>query len=553
MTKYSKISAILLFSFVFSHFFLISEPIFCFRIYLTDKNNSPYSIYKPEEFLSQRAIDKRERFNIAITEEDFPVNPNYISQIANTDPAIRVWTTSKWTNTLTILCKDTTSLPTIRNLDFVQSVQPVGYYDFNLNKNVPQPDKKDFVSPSRDSEPDTSYYGPAYPQIAIHNGHYLHNEGFKGKGMLIAVLDGGWTGCNTSENMANLYSNNRISGEYEIIPYTEKIYNGTTHGTACTSIIGAALPYQMVGTAPEADFIFIRSEDPRCEIIIEEDYWARGAELADSLGADVISSSLGYTQFDNDSTITYSSCDGESSIASIAATKAAHKGIIVCIAAGNDGAKEWHKISRPSDAKDILCVGAVNKDSVYAYFSSCGPSFDGRVKPDVAACGWNTFVVNHEDSIKPGNGTSYATPVISGLAACLWQALPQYNSLEIMQFIRESGHQFTAPDTLLGYGIPDFYKAWLEHHNAGIKEVKNSNRFFAYPNPAQKTIFISNPEENPIRYEVFDITGKMVKREDNFSKNSIQTIDIQDFKSGVYLLLVIMENGRYEALRIVKE
>ena len=545
MRKSVKSLLICAFFSFFPIFYSFSGPIYGFRIYLSDKANSTYSVDKPEEYLSQRAIDKRTRYNIAITEEDLPVNQSYISQIAAIDTAVKVWSVSKWTNTLTILCADTHALGDIRALDFVTGIRPVGVYYNNpskVNKNVEQP--------LRAPEPDTSLYGFAFPQIALHNGHYLHNEGFRGEGMLIAILDGGWSKFDTFYNY--LYVNNRIKGTYNLTPFTENLYENGFHGTACTSIIATNIPYQIVGTAPEADYLLIRSEEPGFELMIEEDLWARGAEIADSLGADVKSSSLGYHRFDDDTTITYSSCDGKTSIASIAATKAAHKGIIVCIAAGNEGANEWHKISRPGDAKDILCVGAVNKDSVYAWFSSCGPSFDGRVKPDVASCGWGTFVIDPEGLIMPGNGTSFATPVISGLSACLWQALPEYNSLEIMQFIRESGHQFLNPDTLLGYGIPDFYKAWLEHTKDKITETKNNYHFSVYPNPANNQIFLSNPEGKEVRYELFDVMGKIVRKEMEFSNNSVQLIDIQNITKGVYLLQIIEKNGNSEALRVVK-
>ncbi|MBO4232030.1 MAG: S8 family peptidase [Bacteroidales bacterium] len=545
MKKYTKLLIFYSFFSILALFSAFSQPNYCFRVYLANKANSAYSVDKPEEFLSQRAIDKRTRFNIEITEEDLPVNQSYISQIAATDTAVRVWSVSKWTNTLTIICSDTLALGDIRAMDFVTGIRPIGVYYQNeapIDKNVEMP--------QRAPEPDTSLYGFAFPQIALHNGHYLHNEGFRGEGMLIAILDGGWSKFDTFYNY--LYVNNRIKGTYNLTPFSENLYENGFHGTACTSIIATNIPYQIVGTAPEADYLLIRSEEPGFELMIEEDLWARGAEIADSIGADVISSSLGYTRFDDDTTITYSSCDGVTSIASIAATKAAHKGIIVCVAAGNDGAKDWHKISRPSDAKDILCVGAVNKDSAYAWFSSCGPSFDDRVKPDIASCGWGTFVISQEGLILPGNGTSFATPVISGLSACLWQALPEYNSLEIMQFIRESGHQFLNPDTLLGYGIPDFYKAWLEHTKDKIKETKNTNHFSVYPNPANNQIFLSNPEGKEVRYELFDIMGKMVKQECKFSNNSTQSIEIQNFTKGVYLLRIIEENGNSELVRVVK-
>ncbi|MCQ2283748.1 MAG: S8 family peptidase [Bacteroidales bacterium] len=522
-----------------------------FRVYLTDKNDSPFDVSRPEEFLSQRAIDKRQRYNIAITEEDLPVNPAYVSALRNISDEIMIFTQSKWTNTVTLFCYDTTLLSQVRDLPFVEDVFPIDAYYFGKEATC-APGTFPFRD-STDVPVDTASYGAAYRQIAIHNGHLLHQEGYRGEGMLIAVIDGGWTGFNMIGALHNLYLENRIVGTYNVLPHEDGIYNLTDHGTCCTSTIAADLPYDMIGTAPDASFAFIRTEDPPVERLFEEDFWVRGAEIADSLGADVISSSLGYHNFDDTLThhFDFSTCDGQWSIASQAATKAAHKGIVVCVAAGNEGMNSWHKLSRPSDAEDILCVGAVNVDSVYAPFSGCGPSYDGRVKPDVAACGWGTYVMREDGSIQSGNGTSFATPIIAGLSACLWQAIPQLNALEIMQIIRESGHQYQNPDTLLGYGIPNFYQAWQSHHTDAITHYTHHSNYRIYPNPTQGTTTLIVPEGTSVRYELFNIAGQLILA--LTSESAATTIDLNQQVPGIYFLKIISENGSEEVIKLIKQ
>ena len=537
----------------------------CYRVYLHDKNNTPYSIDQPQNFLSQRCLDKRARYNIPVTEEDLPVNPAYLHEIGQASPQLRVLAVSRWLNTAVVCCPDTMRMSYVRNLPFVDSVKAVGYYDSFEN-----PPAQEFpVISDVNHGSDTVIYGDGYGQIALHNGHLLHAEGYHGEGMLIAMLDAGWIGFDCCPMFANLYENGQIWGTYNFIPGMDNVYTNHGHGTSCASIILSSIYGDndtLVGTAPAANMVFIRTEDPLSEQLIEEDFWVAGAELADSLGADVITASLGYTQFDDTTFVfDYSSCDGHTSVASLAATKAAHKGMVVCVAAGNEGSNLWHKLSRPSDAEDILCVGAVNADSVYAPFSGCGPSFDGRVKPDVASCGWDTYMVysslyapdevnyNMYNYIAQGSGTSCATPDIAGLAACLWQALPQLTSLEIMQIIRESAHQYNAPDTLMGYGIPNVYQAWLDHRTDGVRESGVVRHYAAWPNPCGDLLVVGNPEQREVSLCVFDLSGRVVYADRGFSADDTRCINSGSWPAGVYLLRVQERGGRSEMLKIIRQ
>ena len=528
----------------------------CYRLQLSDKNGTPYSIENPETFLSQRAIAKRNRFNIAITEQDLPINPAYIDTILSVGSDIRILTFSKWNNTVVIHCQNPMLIQQLRALHFIQDIDHIVHYDSKNGGSISSP------IPSISStiktyykDIDTNVYGVTSQQIGLHNGHKLHNEGFRGEGLLIAVLDAGWNHFNDMQHTRSLYENGQIEGTYNLVPWLNGVYNSNVHGTCCTSILALNHEGEYIGAAPEAHYVFIRSEDPTAERMIEEDFWARAAEIADSLGADIISSSLGYTNFDDDAHIyDYSSCDGVTSVASRAATWAAHRGIIVCVSAGNDGLKPWHKISRPSDAMDILCVGAVNADTIPAPFSSYGYSYDGRVKPDVSSCGWNTWVLKDNDSLSQGNGTSFAAPIIAGLSACLWQALPEKTSIEIMQYIRESGHQYHHPDSVMGYGVPDFYKAYVEHTSTGISKYYNNtfNTYRVYPNPCSEQIILQNPAQRPIKVCIENINGQIIYNENEYRQAPDKHLNTAQWPSGIYFVRILEKNGYSEILKVIK-
>ncbi len=545
------------------------QDINCYRVYLHDKTNTPYSIDRPEEFLSQRCLDKRARYDIPVTEEDLPVDPAYLHEIGQASPQLRVLAVSRWLNTAVVCCPDTVRMNYVRNLPFVDSVKAVGYYDnFENAEVVYHVQTSDTTYGS-----DTMIYGRGYEQIALHNGHLLHAEGFHGEGMLIAMLDDGWIGFNDCPMFSNIYENGQIWGTYNFIPGADNVYSRDWHGTECASIILSSIYGNndtLVGTAPAANMVFICTEDVDREQPIEEDFWVAGAELADSLGADVISSSVAYSRFSGAFELDYSSCDGQTTVSSIAATKAAHKGMVVCVAAGNYGADTWHWIERPSDAKNILCVGAVSRDSIPAYFTGRGPSYDGRVKPDVVACGTGTYMVRihaiglniegvqhivHDDQICQSSGTSFATPIIAGLSACLWQALPQFTAIEIMQLIREAGHLYATPDTVMGYGIPDFYRILLDPHIndttsiAAMGSVRNELKVF--PNPVSDRLTIENTSTLNHTVYIYSLDGKMVGSME-IGGGETMTINATNWAAGIYLLQADDRKGRRETIKIIR-
>lgn len=522
----------------------------CYRIFLADKQNSSYSVNEPERFLSQRAIDKRIRFNIPITVEDLPVNEIYIQQILAINSNIRLLTKSKWNNSIVIFCPDESMIESISLFPYVNEIVAIGSY----NNLFPQKNEVNLFS-KEDVNLLYYDYGMSYPQIAIHRGDLLHDLNFKGEGMLIAVLDAGWTNFNNLDNLASLRENGQILGTRDLQPDVDNVFMGNSHGTAVTSIMGAAIDGQLIGSAPLADYFFIRSENPWCEQWIEEDFWAEAAEIADSIGADVINSSLGYTTYENlPGLFSYVNSDGVSSVASRAATIATSKGIIVCVSAGNSGDNTWHYVGRPADAVDILTIGAVSKDSVPAPFTSVGPSYDGRIKPDVASVGWFTAYLAQNDTVYLGHGTSYASPVIAGLAACLWEALPEYSAPEIMQMIRKSAHQYMTPDTLMGYGIPDFYKAYLENLPNEIIQNYNDLDCSVFPNPCSEKVFITIASSSKI-YKVclYDSFGRIVLSQENINDYSLIDVSVKHLQQGVYFMHIFIDKQNKTNKSIVKK
>ena len=517
------------------------NPATCFRIQLKDKNRSPYSVNRPEEFLSPRAINNKAQYNIPITEEDLPVNPQYKQQICAIDNNIKILTESKWHNTVVIYCPDSSKLEMVKALSFTDTtVIPVASYDLEAHQDHREvvPENCNYLLRNELYFDSLYDYGPGWAQLAFHNGHRLHELGFYGDGMLIVVLDGGWDGFDTLSIFRSLFENGQIVGTRDLIPGHDNVYDGGSHGTCVTSTMATAVNGQLIGTAPHASYFFILSENPYTEELIEEDFWAQGVEIADSLGADVVNSSLGYSTFPDfpQGDFTYADCDGETSIASRNASIACRKGIAMCISAGNEGNKPWHYISHPADAVDIISVGAARAvDSLMASFSSYGPSSDGRVKPDVVSVGWDTYVVNANGDINAGSGTSFASPVMAGLIACLRQALPQKNAMEITDIIRQHGHQYATPDSIMGYGIPDMYQAYLDNAQSSVVDREMTPQLSVYPNPCFDKLMLVNSDMT-IRYvEIFDVSGKQLCSFDDCHQPLIQ-LPVHQLQPGFYII-----------------
>lgn len=553
MNNYFKTLLLLLAVFCLAAPLTAQTPATCYRLTLSDKNNSPYTISNPSAYLSERALAKRARFNIPITEEDFPVNPQYVQQVQGVDSRIRVLCSCKWLNTLTVYCPDSTKLSQLSALPFVTDILPVANYDLDSLAPLPaapEPEYSPMVNNTfRDSVVPYDY-GTGAAQIAIHNGQLLHNEGFRGEGMLIAMFDAGWQGVDTDSFFQNLNAGGQLLGTRDLIPFRNNVFEGHYHGTICASTMSCLRESELVGTAPQASYFFIRSEEPESEQLIEEDFWAQAAVIADSIGADVINSSLGYTTFPDfqQQVNTYAAMDGVSSIASLAATLLARKGVIVCISAGNEGANEWHYIGHPGDAYDVLTVGAADIFGQVARFSSRGPSYDGRVKPDITSVGVSTACVYPGDWLYVADGTSLAGPVAAGLCACLWQALPEASSLQVMQYIRENGSCYDNPNDSLGYGIPDFYAAYTQH--VGIPEPTDIS-LSVFPNPCSDVLQIANGDLQIVTVELYDASGKLVRSHRN-AGDYLMRIAVNELPNGIYIGKARLRNGGNKTFKVFK-
>ena len=530
----------------------------CYRITFSDKNNSPYSVNRPEEFLSQRAIAKRERFNIPVIEQDLPVNPQYLEAILtfSSEPS-QIISNSKWDNSVVIFYPETENChpiiaDMINSFSFVIDTLPVAYYKLPLGKsihkgmptNLPKADVNLYSSCDYD-------YGNSIENINIHNGQFLHKAGFCGEEMLICAIDGEWDGFDTISYFKPLYQNGQIWGTRDLVPGVNNVYFGKNgHGTFVTSEMASAMDGKMVGSAPKANYYFIRPENVWSEQLVEEDFWAYAAEIADSLGADVVTSSVGYIYFDYEWQNLYTQEDnnGISSIASRSASILAQKGVIVVKSAGNEGITEWHYITRPADAFNILAVGMVSPSGVVDSWSSYGPSADGRIKPDVASVGAPAWGVFSDGSIGKTGGTSMAAPIIAGLSACLWQALPQYSALELMQLIREYGDSYNNPNDRIGYGIPDFYQCYLDHH-IGVMEHKASD-ILVYPNPTTGNLRVTSYKLQVTDVELFDVYGRKQKAECR-KQNAEWILDLSNLKDGIYFVIIKTENS-FVTKKIVK-
>jgi len=442
-------------------------------VQFTDKDNSPYNINNPGAFLTQRSIDRRVKQGIAIVENDIPVNSTYIQAVKNLGATIL--TTSRWFNSVTVYTTDNAVVTAINNLPFVKSVQKlggkeaVGQLDDGRN-----PSTKPFfenehygVQPSEEALKSTgaadSYdYGAAFNQIHMLNGEFLHNLGYDGEGMVIAVQDAGFENADNLPAFDSLWDNGRILGYKDFVePSGTNIFSAHAHGTMVLSTMGGNLPGEYVGTAPRASYWLLRSEDGGSEYLIEELNWTSAAEFADSVGADVINSSLGYTEFDDPSqNHTYEDMNGNTTPVTIAADLAVSKGMIVVNSAGNSGSSPWHYIGAPADGDSVFSIGAVDENGDYASFSSVGPTYDGRLKPNVVAQGSGTAICVPGGGVSFGSGTSFSSPITAGMVACLWQVYPNARNMEVLQAVEKSASLYGNPDYQMGNGIPNYGLAY---------------------------------------------------------------------------------------------
>ncbi|MBO7082447.1 MAG: S8 family peptidase [Bacteroidales bacterium] len=517
-------------------------------VQFTDKNNSPYSIDNPEAYLSQRALDRRARLGIAIDEYDIPVNPQYLQAVA--DCGAQLLNPSKWLNGVSVYTSSSAVIDAINALDFVEVVRNCpNYPEAQRNKEIwLENELRVSGSPviARD------FYGGAHDQVFQLKVNELHDMGYDGTGVIIAVLDGGFEGTPDQSCFDNMREEGRLLGVRDFVYGSTTVYSQSTHGTSCLSTMGAYDPNNMVGTAPKASYYLFHTEDGGGENIVEEYNWVSGAEYADSLGVDVCSTSLGYIDFDMPQwDHHFPDYDGHTAPMTIGAEIAASRGIICMNSAGNEGSGTC-TLGIPADAEHILTVGAVNAAGERAYFSSVGPTYDGRIKPDVMAMGEGTYVASGYGSWWPyynGDGTSFSCPVLAGAVACLRQARPNASVQEICDAIRMAGNNADNPDSYNGYGIPNFHLA-LE--TLKVDTFHQQNEIISvFPNPSNGNVHLKLIEGFTADIKVFDVMGRHLKsyRFDGLNHNAIEHF-LNGLDNGVYFIQADSENGS-QTVRLV--
>lgn len=519
-------------------------------VQFTDKANSPYSINNPEAYLSQRALDRRARLGIEIDEYDIPVNPQYLQAVA--DCGAQLLNPSKWLNGVSVYTSSSSVIDAINELDFVEVVRNCeDYPEAQRDKEIWLANEmKMSGSPvvARD------FYGGAHDQVYQLRVNELHDMGFDGTGVVIAVLDGGFVGTDTHRCFDNMREEGRLLGVRDYVYGSTSVYSQSAHGTSCLSTIAAYDPQNMVGTAPKASFYLFHTEDGDGENIVEEYNWVSAAEYADSLGVDVCTTSLGYIDFDMpqwDHPIEH--YDGHTAPMTIGAEIAASRGMICTNSAGNEG-DGYCTLGIPADAEHILTIGAVNAAGERAYFSSVGPTYDGRIKPDVMAVGQGTYVASPYSwygDYYNGDGTSFSNPVLAGAVACLRQARPNASVQEICDAVRMAGNNAANPDSYNGYGIPDFVQA-MEMLPLHVDTFVQQNEIIAvFPNPSKGNVRIQMNEGYQAEIKVYDLMGRHLT---SYHFNGLNHTSIEQFlntlDNGVYFIKADSELGS-QTVRLV--
>ncbi|WP_417860744.1 S8 family serine peptidase [Winogradskyella sediminis] len=498
-------------------------------IYFTDKPNVEEVIANPLSILTQKAIDRKQNHNIAIDERDVPVNEAYVTDIKS-QTGIVVMAKSKWFNAVHIRGTED-AINALGNLTFVDRI------DFaNQNLNTSLRSASVFNKTEIEESTVAFTYGDTQNQVEMINADELHLSDFTGEGMTIAVMDAGFPNVNTMDAFQRLRENGGLKGGYDFVDRTTAVYDfaDNNHGTKVLSTMAGFIANEFVGTAPDASYYVFRTEDSGSENPVEESYWVEAAERADSLGVDMINTSLGYQTYDNPNyNYTPADMNGQTTYITKGASIAAEKGILVVVSAGNSGATDWQTVGAPADSPHVLSIGGVNADGDYVSFSSQGSAAQiGYQKPDVVARAGLTFVIDDNNAIVQNNGTSFSAPILCGGIAALWEAIPEASPTEVMNYVRQSASQYMNPDNFLGYGIPDLNVAQslaVIGHNQELKAFK------IYPNPVTTNLNIEAPIGiNQMEVSVYNQIGQRILSQSIFENSN--HLDVSGLASGVYVI-----------------
>jgi hypothetical protein len=512
-------------------------------VYFTGKPNSQYYFDNPLQMLSQRSLDRRTNQNINLNISDVPIHQPYIDQII-ASTGIQVKAKSKWLNCVHVR-GTVANIQALSNFSFVSQIH---FANNSLNAKSTNHVQLSEVNKQLDFQTIFAY-GNSSNQIQMLNGHLLHQQNFTGVGKIIAVLDSGFINVNVVQPFQRLFTNNLILGGYNFVSGNANVYTLHDHGTAVLSCMGGYTEGQLVGTAPDAQYYLFVTEDVASENPVEESFWVEAAEEADRLGVDIITSSLGYFAYDNPNySYSYSDMTGNVAFISQGANIAFTKGIVVVASAGNSGATSEPHVGVPAEATNVLAVGAVKADEIYANFSSIGPSFDNRIKPDVMAQGQNVTLSNSSGNIVTSSGTSFSGPIMAGMIASFWQAVPALSNQQVVNFVKQSADRFSNPNAQYGYGIPDFQMAI---NSVLLSVTENSkNTFILYPNPVNGNVTISNIEQfTESVFTLYNNLGQVVVTQN--IDNPSQNISLENINTGIYFYK-IKSNSFTQSGKIIK-
>lgn len=504
-------------------------------VYFNAKPSFQSYVDAPLKMLSQRALDRRSSQNILLDFKDVPVEASYSTQVKATT-GITVMAKSKWLNALHV--RGTQAK--IHDLALLSFVSKVDFADKSLNQigKIAKSSKVKQGNKTKKTKVDYAY-GSSSNQIQMLNGQVMHQQNYTGSGKVIAIMDAGFPGVNTTQPFQKLRTNDQILGGYNFVLRNPDFYTGVSHGTSVLSAMGGYKENSLVGTAPDASYYLFITEDDTSENPVEESLWVEAAEKADSLGVDIINTSLGYFDFDNEAyNHTYSEMNGTTAFMSRGAEIAFSRGMILVTSAGNSGGTSDPHVAVPADAVSVIAVGAVNSAEIVTSFSSVGPSSDGRIKPDIMAQGQAAVVSDAAGNIVTANGTSFSGPIMAGMVACLWQAFPQKTNQQIKELVLQSSDKFLTPNNQYGYGIPDF---GLIVRNQLSTETFSKDDFIIYPNPTTDSISVSLPT----KFEsgtvfIYTILGQKILEQKVTPQSAV--ISLKALNQGMYLYKLESDN-----------
>lgn len=512
-----------------------------YRVMFRDKGQSDPGTFTFAGLVSDRAAARRQKAGITSPDfRDIPVNKSYLEQIKSAGFTLHC--TSRWMNTAVFKTTESGDTATLSSFPFVVDV-----------KVVKDPIRKKGVADKFGSESLTEDGTPYDMPVSMLNGIGLHNSGYNAKGMVIAILDAGFLNADNVTSLLSLRNRNGIKNKYDFVRNNGNVFDHHNHGTAVLSVLAGEMTGQIGGTAPGADYLLLITEDDETEYPVEEDFWVAGAEYADSAGADIISSSLGYFTFDNPlMNYKYSDMDGNRTFVTRAADIAVSRGMLVVCSAGNERSNPWLHIIAPSDGDSVIAVGAVDGNRMIASFSSAGPSYDKRIKPDVVAQGVSVPVQTQTTVISRAGGTSFSCPVISGMCACVMQAVPEASCFDLIKTLPVVSDRFFSPDSLYGYGIPDMAKLIKVLQETLV--VQPEKESVVSPNPFADNLRVTFREPpEMVTVEFFNSSGKLLlKKVYNNYVSRVLIIEVPEKTGqGIYFIRLSMP-GRTIVHKVIK-